>query len=163
MEILFKGDPVQLEGPELKVGDKAPAFALKNTAGEEVTAESLKGKVTILSVFPNINTGVCDKQTRSFNEAASNLEGIRLLSISKNTQEEFTEWCAAKGIEMEMLSDDGTFGKAYGVYMPGIDLLARSVFVLDEEGLVAYKEILPEAGGPEPNYDAAVEAAKDLV
>lgn len=163
MKITFKGEPIELEGTQPTVGEKAPAFSLKNTAGEEVSTESLAGKVTILSVFPNINTSVCDKQTREFNEVASDIEGVRLVSVSKNTNEELTEWCAAKGLQMEMLSDDGSFGKAFGVYIPGVDLLARSVFVIDENGLVGYKEILPESGGPEPNYEAAVEAAKDLV
>lgn len=163
MEITFKGTTVQLEGSELKVGDQAPAFALENLSGKQITTDSLKGKVTIISVFPKINTRVCDQQTRRFNEMASTIEGVRLISISKNDKDELSDWCAAEGLDMEMLVDDGSFGKAFGVYMPEIDLLARSVFVLDETGLLGYKEILPEAGGPEPNYEAAVEAAKDLV
>lgn len=163
MQITFKGESVELEGMQPAVGEQAPEFAAENTNGEKISSADLKGKVTILSVFPDITTRVCDKQTRQFHEVASNIDGVQLVSVSKNTEEELSQWCAANGIDMEMLHDDNTdFGKSFGVYMPSMDKLARSVFVLDEEGRVAYKEILAE-GSHEPNYEAAVEAAKELV
>lgn len=163
MQITFKGEPKQLEGTQPIVGEKAPAFSAQNIQGKEVSLDTLKGEVAILSVFPDITTRVCDQQTRRFHEVASNLQGVKLVSISKNSKEELDQWCAANGIDMEMLHDDeAVFGKAYGVYMPEMDKLARSVFVVDEEGRLAYKEILSE-GSNEPNYEAAVETAKDLV
>lgn len=163
MEITFKGEAKTLEGTLPTVGEQVPAFAIKNTSGEEVGSETLKGKVAILSVFPDITTRVCDKQTRRFHEVASEIEGVQLVSVSKNTEEELSQWCAANGIQMEMLHDDTSeFGKAFGVYIPEMDKLARSVFVLNQEGQLAYKEVVPE-GSEEPNYEAAVEAAKDWV
>ncbi|MGP6138844.1 MULTISPECIES: thiol peroxidase [unclassified Jeotgalibaca] len=163
MEITVKGKPTLVEGPLPAVGDVVSTFSLKNIKGETVTDETIKGQVTILSVFPDIATSVCDQQTRSFNEVASNIEGIRLVNVSKNTAEELNEWCAAKGLDIDMWTDtDGEFAKAFGVLMPELDKLARSVFVLTEDNEVAYRELVPEMA-EEPNYDAAVEAAKDLL
>ena len=163
MEITVKGNPMTVEGQLPAVGDVVSTFSLKDITGETVSDATLKGQVTILSVFPDINTSVCDQQTRSFNEVASNIEGIRLVSVSRNTIEELNEWCAAKGLDMDMWSDtDREFAKAFGIYIPELDKLARSVFVLTEDNQVAYREMLAELTD-EPNYDAAVEAAKDLL
>lgn len=163
MEITVKGNPMTVEGQLPAVGEVISAFSLQDMKGNTVSAEELKGKVTILSVFPDINTGVCDQQTRSFNEIASNIEGVRLVSVSRNTIEELNEWCAAKGLDMDMWSDaDREFAKAFGIFIPELDKLARSVFVLTEDNEVAYREMLSELTD-EPNYEAAVEAAKDLL
>lgn len=163
MEITVKGNPMTVEGQLPAVGDVVSAFSLKDITGEAVSDATLKGQVTILSVFPDINTSVCDQQTRSFNEVASNIEGVRLVSVSRNTIEELNEWCAAKGLDMDMWSDtEREFAKAFGIYIPELDKLARSVFVLTEDNQVAYREMLAELTD-EPNYDAAVEAAKDLL
>lgn len=163
MQLTRQGENIDVLGKLPEVGEKAPSFSLTSTDGKTVSSEDLKGDVVILSVFPDIATSVCDAQTRSFNEAASNLEGIRLVSVSKNSKEELQEWCAAKGLEMEMLPDaDGSFGDAFGIKMDSIDKLTRSVWVIDQEGTLAYKEIVQEMTN-EPNYEAAVEAAKDLL
>lgn len=162
MEVTFKGEPLQLEGSQPQVGEQIPDFSLKNVTGKEIKKSDMLGNVVILSVFPDINTRVCAAQTRRFHEEASTIPGVKLLSVSKNTKEEMTDWCAANGIQMEMLPDEkGEFGKAFGINIPKLDKLARSVFVVNQEGKLAYKEILAEMTD-EPNYEAAVEAAKDL-
>lgn len=163
MEITVKGKPTEVKGPLPAVGEVIKSFSLKNIKGETVTDETLKGQITILSVFPDINTGVCDQQTRSFNESASNIEGVRLISVSANTAEELNEWCAAKGLNMDMWTDENReFAESFGLLMPELDKLARSVFVLTEDNEVAYRELVPEMA-EEPNYEAAIEAAKDLL
>lgn len=163
MEITVKGKPTEVKGPLPAVGEVIKSFSLKNIKGETVTDETLKGQITILSVFPDINTGVCDQQTRSFNESASNIEGVRLISVSANTAEELNEWCAAKGLNMDMWTDENReFAESFGLLMPELDKLARSVFVLTEDNEVAYRELVPELA-EEPNYEAAIEAAKDLL
>lgn len=163
MKITLKGEPVIVEGPLPSVGDVVPAFSLKNINGETVSDETLKGKVTILSVFPDITTSVCDQQTRTFNELASNIEGVRLVSVSRNTVDELSDWCAAQGLDMDMWSDtDLEFAKAFGIYIPEKDKLARSVFVLTEDNKVAYRELVQE-WVDQPNHEAAIEAAKDLL
>lgn len=71
--VTFKGNPVTLEGTEVKVGDKAPDFTVLDNDLNEVTFSDTKGGVRIFSVVPSIDTGVCDAQTRRFNEEAAKL------------------------------------------------------------------------------------------
>ncbi|WP_240915956.1 thiol peroxidase [Erysipelothrix sp. HDW6C] len=160
MEITRKGVPTQIEGTQPKVGDKIPAFSLPSLAGKTVTNEDLLGKTTIISVFPDINTRTCDLQTRHFFKVASELDDVTIVNLSNNTLDQFGEWCATAGIDAEMLSDaDLEFAHAYGLYMPEFNVLARSIFVVDAEGVLKYVEIVPEMAN-EPNYDAAIAAAK---
>lgn len=162
MQVTFKGEPLEVEGVQPKVGENIPHFSVKDVTGKEITDRDLQGNISILSIFPDINTSVCAKQTTNFNEKVSSMEGIELISISKNTKEELNEWCSAKGIKMEMVSDsDGEFGKAFGLNIPKMDKLTRSVFVITQEGKVGYREIMDEITN-EPNYDAAIDAAKGL-
>ena len=63
---------------------------------------------------------------------------------------------------MTLSDDDGEFGKAYGleIDLGGNERLARAVFLIDTEGTIQYKQIVPEVAD-EPNYDetqAAIEA-----
>lgn len=164
MEVTLKGETVELVGIQPNVGEKAPGFSLFNTQDEKVTLDELKGNVVLISVFPDINTSVCDKQTREFNETAANLDGLTLLSVSKNTKEELQDWCAASGVDMQMLHDDqGEFAKAYGLAIPKMgNKLARSVFVVDQQGVLAYKEIVPEISTV-PDAEAAMAAVKKLL
>lgn len=164
MQVTLKGEIVEVLGKQPTVGEKAPGFALYNTEDEKISLDDLRGSVVLVSVFPDINTSVCDKQTRKFNETAANIEGLALLSVSKNTKEELADWCSANGIDMQMLHDDaGEFGEAYGLKVPKLgNKLARSVFVIDKEGILAYMEIVPEIA-TEPDEAAALAAAKKLL
>ncbi len=57
---------------------------------------------------------------------------------------------------------DRSFGPAYGVFIKEIAMLARSVFLVDKDGVIRYIEIVPEVA-QEPNYDKALEAARQLI
>ena len=82
------------------------------------------------------------------------------MNISNNTLDQLTDWCAVADIDTLMLSDTNLeFAKAYGLYMPEYKMLARSIFVLDEEGTLIYSEICPEMA-EEPDYQAAINATK---
>lgn len=161
--VTFKGNPVTLVGNEVKVGDQAPNFKVIANDLSEVTLDDFKNQVLIISVIPSIDTGVCDAQTRRFNEEASKLDGVKVLTISVDLPFAQSRWCAANGIEnVQTLSDhrDLSFGEAYGVHIKELRLLARSVFVVDSSGKITYKEIVPEVT-THPNYEAVIQAAKD--
>lgn len=160
MQITRKGTPYQLNGKQTNVGDKAPDFSVKNLTGDMIQLQDFTGKVVLISVIPDIDTRVCAQQTRAFNEKASDIEGVQLVTISNNTKEQQDNWCAGEGIEMEMLHDTNLiFGDAYGLYMPELEKLARSVFVVDTNGVIVYQEIVSEMVD-EPDYEAVIEAAK---
>lgn len=164
-QVTFKNSPVTLIGNEVKVGDQAPDFTVVANDLTEVTLKDSEGKIRLFSVVPSLETGVCDKQTRTFNEAAANLgDNVVIYTVSMDLPFAQKRWCGAAGIDnVVTVSDhrDASFGEAYGVHMKELRLLARSIFVIDETGKVTYVEYVPE-GTDHPNYDAAIEAVKAL-
>lgn len=160
--VTFKGNPITLVGTEVKVGDQAPNFQVLANDLSKVNLETYKGAVKLISVVPSIDTGVCDAQTRRFNEDAASIENAKVLTISVDLPFAQKRWCAANGLEnVVTLSDhrDLSFGEAYGVVMKELRLLARAVFVVDSNDKVVYVEYVSE-GTSHPNYEAALEAAK---
>ncbi|MTH52841.1 thiol peroxidase [Bacillus mangrovi] len=160
--VTFKGNPMTLPGNEVKKGDKAPDFKVLANDLSEVTLADSKGSVRIISVVPSIDTGVCDQQTRKFNEEAGEIDNVKVLTVSCDLPFAQKRWCAANGLEnVATLSDhrDLSFGEAYGVTMKELRLLARSVFVINSQDEVVYAEYVSE-GTDHPDYTAAIEAAK---
>lgn len=163
--VTFKGNEMTLLGEEVKVGQHAPNSSVLANDLKEVTLDDSRGKVRIISVIPSIDTGVCDQQTRRFNEEATKLAGVEVLTISVDLPFAQKRWCAAAGIDnVQTLSDhrDLSFGKAYGVVMEELRLLARSVFVVDKNDTLVHVEYVEEATN-HPNYEAAVKAAAAAV
>ncbi|RQX45159.1 thiol peroxidase [Staphylococcus capitis] len=162
-EITFKNDPITLSGQQVKEGDIAPDFTVLDNSLNQITLEDYKGKKKLISVVPSIDTGVCDQQTRKFNEEASQEDGV-VLTISVDLPFAQKRWCASNGLEnVVTLSDhrDLSFGENFGVVMKELRLLARSVFVLDESNKIVYKEIVSE-GTNFPDFDAALEAYRNI-
>lgn len=158
IEISAHGTKVATINPVPK--GAAPDFTLSDLKGNKITLSKLT-KPVLISVFPDIHTSVCSLQTKHFNQEAAQHSEIDFLSISNNSADEQRDWCAAEGVEMTILSDDGTFGKAYGLVLDGGPLaqrLARSVFVI-KNGEIVYEEILTELT-QEPNYAAALAATR---
>ncbi|WNR43188.1 thiol peroxidase [Paenibacillus roseipurpureus] len=162
----LKGNPITLVGPEIKVGDKAPNFTVNKDLVTQVTLADYAGKVKLISVVPSLDTGVCDAQTRRFNEEAASLgENVAVLTISVDLPFAQARWCGAAGIDKVVtLSDYKTksFGEAYGVLIKELQLDMRAIFVIDANDTVQYVEYLGEMTS-HPNYEAAVEAVKKLV
>ncbi|MCH7322397.1 thiol peroxidase [Solibacillus sp. MA9] len=164
-QVTFINKPVTLIGNEVKVGDQAPDFTVLANDLSPVTLKDSEGKVRLFSVVPSLDTGVCDQQTRKFNEAAAELgDNVIIYTVSMDLPFAQRRWCGAAGIDKVVtVSDhrDASFGEAYGVHMKELRLLARSIFVVDENGKVAYVEYVSE-GTTHPNYEAALEAVKAL-
>jgi len=162
----FKGNPITLVGPELKVGDQAPDFNINKNLLETASLKDYAGKIKLISVVPSIDTGVCDAQTRRFNEEASGLgQDVVVLTVSADLPFAQSRWCAAAGVDrVVMLSDykGNAFGQAYGVQIKEFSLDMRAIFVLDKQDKLTYIEVLPEMTD-HPNYEAAVAAVKALL
>jgi thiol peroxidase len=164
--ITFKGNPFTLLGPELKVGDKAPDFAVVDNGLAPVSLASSAGKIRIISSVPSLDTPVCDSETRRFNQEAAGLPGdVVVLTISLDLPFAQKRWCGAAGIDkVTTLSDyrDRSFGLNYGVLIKELLLLTRAIFVVDGQGVVRYIQIVPEVTS-EPDYAAVMAAAKALL
>lgn len=165
VQVTFKNGPVTLIGNEVKVGDQAPDFTVLDNGLSPVTLKDSEGKIRLFSVVPSLDTGVCDAQTRRFNEAAAELgDNVVIYTVSVDLPFAQKRWCGAAGIDaVQTVSDhrDLSFGEAYGVYIQELRLLARAIFVVDATGKVTYVEYVPEATD-HPNYEAAIAAVKAL-
>ncbi len=162
----FKGTPLTLVGPALEVGTPAAEFTLVANDLSEVNMRTFAGKVKILNIVPSLDTPVCDRQTRRFNEEAAALgDRVVVLAISRDLPFAQKRWCAAAGIDrVQTLSAfrHPEFGVKYGVLIkegPLASLLARSVFVIDGHNKLAYQQIVPELAA-EPDYAPVLEAAR---
>jgi thiol peroxidase len=164
--ITMKGNPLTLLGDEVKLGDPAPDFEVVANDMSAVTAASFRGKVCIICAVPSLDTPVCDTETRRFNEETGRLgDGAVVLTISMDLPFAQKRWCGAAGIDnVQTLSDhrEASFGTAYGVLIKELRLLARAVFVVDKAGTIRYIQIVNELTN-EPDYEAALKAAKELM
>lgn len=164
--VLFKGNPATLLGPEIKVGDTAPDFQVVDNSLQPVTLATDAGKVRLIAVVPSLDTPVCDTMTRQFNEEAAMLPDAAVVyTISVDLPFAQKRWCGNAGIEkVQTLSDyqERSFGLSYGLLLKDLKLLARAVYVIDENDKITYAEIVPEVTA-EPNYAAALEEVKRLI
>ncbi|WP_433943696.1 thiol peroxidase [Paenibacillus sp. SN-8-1] len=162
----FKGNPITLVGPELKVGDTAPDFTLNKNLLETASLQDYAGKIKLISVVPSLDTGVCDAQTRRFNQEADSLgDNVVILTVSADLPFAQARWCGASGIEgVITLSDykNNSFGEAYGVLIKEFAIDYRAIFVVDADNKIRYVEYLNEMT-EHPDYDKALAAVKELI
>lgn len=162
----LKGSPLTLVGPELKVGDQAPEFTVRSSLVDTKSSSEYAGKIRLINVVPSLYTGICDAQTRRFNEEAAKLgDQVAILTISTDLPSSQQQYCAAAGIDkVEVLSDhyDVSFGTAYGVLIKELRLLARSIFIIDANNTIQYVAINKEMA-EHPDYDAALAALQKLL
>jgi thiol peroxidase len=164
--VTMKGNPATLLGNEVTVGQPAPDVDLVANDLSAVRLCSFQGKVRIITSVPSLDTPVCDRETRRFNEEVSRLgDDVAVLAVSMDLPFAQKRWCGAAGVEnVQTLSDhrDAAFGTSYGVLIKDLRLLARAVFVLDKNGVIRYQELVKEITS-EPDYEAALKAAKGLL
>ena len=140
-----------LLGDEVQVGQAAPEFTCVVTGWANVNPlKESRGRVVILSAVPSLDTEVCDRETRRFNEEAAKLgEDIVIYTISTDFPMAQKRWCGAAGVErVKVVSDviDTDFGLKYGVLIKERSYLRRSVFVVGRDGKLTYVNYLPTLG-----------------
>ncbi|HEY0829467.1 MAG TPA: thiol peroxidase [Bacilli bacterium] len=159
----FKGNPITLIGPSLKVGDKAPNFKVNKDLLTEVTLADYAGKVKLIAAVPSLDTGVCSAETRRFNEEAAKLgDNVVILTISIDTPFAQSRWCGAEGIDKIVTLSDfkkRSFAQAFGVDIKELGLLMRSIFVLDANDTIQYVEYVKEMTD-HPDYERALDAVR---
>ncbi len=162
----LKGKPLNLEGPELKVGDTAPDATLKKSLVDDFKLSESRGKVRVYSVVPSVDTPVCAEQTRRFNREMAALPNVSFFTISCDLPVAMNRFCGAEGIDterMRALSDHRAvdFGKKYGTLIPDLRIQSRAVFVVDKDDKLKYVEYVPEVAN-HPNYDAILACVRGL-
>ncbi len=164
MEFTKKGTQLETNGNPLQVGDQLPAFTILDAQNETISSNQLLNNLTFISVVPNINTPVCSLSTRKFNEQVAEFPTVDFYTISTNTPAEQKEWCALSDVTaMHMLSDEKfEFGKQMGLFIADNQIDARSVWVIDTDGKIIYRELVRELSN-EPNYQAVLNFIKNQI
>ncbi len=162
--IKFAGKDQTVVGDDIKVGQKAPDFVIqKNDWSLAKGLKETKGKVRIIAAVPSLDTAVCDRETRRFNEEAAKLsKEIAVLVVSMDLPVAQKRWCGAAGVDQVMTFSDAVkadFGKKYGTLMKEVRILRRSIFIVNKKGMVTYVAYMP-TNGDEPNYEEVLVAAR---
>lgn len=163
--ITFKGNPMTLAGEAVAVGQAAPDFTLHyfQDGMQTITPADLKGKPTLLSVVPSLDTPVCAMQTKKFNDQLSEMgDTINAVTVSLDLPFAMNRFCGAEDIaNIKVGSDyqDRSFGENWGTLIEELKILCRACFVLDADGKVTHAEYVGEVA-EEPDYDAALAALK---
>jgi thiol peroxidase len=166
--VTFKGKPMTLAGNAVTVGQQAPDCKLFAFEGGlvAVTPADWRGKTTFISVVPSLDTPVCQKQTKKFNDELAALgDRVNAVTVSLDLPFAMNRFCGAESIKnMRPLSDyqDRSFGQNWGMLIEELKILARGAFVLDKNGKVVYAEQVKEVA-EEPNYEAALSAIKSTL
>lgn len=163
--ITLHGNPLTLVGDQISMGSKAPDATVVTNDLKPVKLSDYRGKIVVICSVPSLDTPVCDMQTRRFNTEAAKLgDDVAILTVSMDLPFAQKRWCGGAGVEQVVtLSDhrDAEFGAAFGLLIKELRLLARSVTVLDREGVVRYYQLVKEVGD-EPDYEAALSAIGEL-
>lgn len=165
MKITFQGKEVHLEGVPLTVGAKAQNFFGTKPDLSTWSLSDAGSTVKIISAVPSLDTPICDIQTKRFNKEAASLKGVTVVTVSVDLPFAQARWCGAANANSHIVLSDYAekdFGKKFGAFVTELKLLARAVFVLDKDNIVKYVQYVPEIAS-EPNYEAALNAAKSLL
>jgi thioredoxin-dependent peroxiredoxin len=164
--VTFKGSPLTLAGKAVEVGKPAPDFTVHYFEGglKTISLADLKGKPTLLSVVPSLDTPVCATQTKKFNDQLSALgDRVNAVTISLDLPFAMNRFCGAESIKNMRVGSDyqnRNFGENWGTLIEELKILSRAIFVLDADGKVVHAEYVPEVAS-EPNYEAAMAALKN--
>ena len=167
-QVNFRGKPIKLLGSPVTVGKPLPSVELVDAMSmSSVDLSKERGSVLLLSIVPSIDTRVCEEQTHYLGEKGDKLpQTVKRITISRDTpfaQKRFAQ--EAKLTQLQYLSDykQGDFGRSTGLLTEGPMLLARSIVIVDKNGIVRYIQVVPEMThlpDMEKAFERAIELAK---
>ncbi|MEZ3559719.1 MAG: thiol peroxidase [Duncaniella sp.] len=163
--ILFKGQPCHTCGTVPGVGETAPCFHLAGPDLSQILCSDFAGKRVVLNVFPSLDTEVCARSVRRFNEEAAKLDDVVVICVSMDLPFAMGRFCTIEGIKNVLFGSafrSPIFGQKYGLKLvdgPLAGLLARCVLILDENRRVIFRDLVHEITN-EPAYDAALSVLK---
>jgi thioredoxin-dependent peroxiredoxin len=153
-----------LLGKPLQVGKRLPAATLVDTYLKPVDLATMHGEVLLLSIVPSLDTRVCERQTHILGEAALP-DGIRRISISRDlpfAQQRFADEAGFRNILFLSDYQQAQFGRATGLLVDQLYLLARAVAVVDRQVIVRYLQVVPELSHL-PDMEKAFAVARQLL
>lgn len=166
--VTLKGNECNLAGNEIGMGDVAPQVTVVASEGlEDKVVGGASDNVQIIVVVPSLDTPVCAAETRKFNQEAASITGTTITVVSMDLPFAASRFCTTEGIDNLTVTSDfrnKDFANAYGVLIadgPLAGVTCRAIFVVNKDGRITYKQIVPEITD-EPDYAAALTAAKGV-
>lgn len=143
---------------KLDLGDRAPDFELPGTGGRTYRLADYRGRKLILAFYPGDATTVCTKQFCSYRDEGDRVDqlGAEVLGISPQSLESHEHWVKEQELNVPLLADvDLAVSRSYGVTgwigplgrlaglkdTPGGRYVMRSIFIVDEQGIVRHRQV----------------------
>lgn len=153
----------------LQTGEKAPIFSLYNTDKELVSLADYQGKNVLILFFPLAFTNVCTAELCSIRDGLAEYQGLNteILAISVDSPQTLKQYKISQEYNFSLLSDfnkevSTAYGSIYELFSLGMrGVSKRSAFVIDQDGVIQYAEVLENAGEV-PNFAAIKEILSNL-
>jgi thiol peroxidase len=164
--ITFQGNKLPILGAPKKEGDQLPVVKLTGNDMGDVELSSFRGKVMILAAVPSLDTPVCSTETKRLNAEVAKL-GDKVVAVTVSMDLPFAQkrWCGAEGTTNVVTLSDYKyrgFGESLGCHIQSWGLLARALFVVDQNGTIRHVDYVPDIAS-EPDYDAALAKVRELL
>jgi thiol peroxidase len=167
--VTLKGIPFPIKDDIPVEGVPAPDFTfVRSDFSEASILDDFSGKIRVIIAVPSLDTGVCQKETRKFNEELGKRKGVEGIVISKDLPFAMNRFCEAEGIKNVTIGSDYRYSDFINEYNTEIlkgpfkGLSARAVFVVDASDNIRYSELVPEIG-QEPQYEKALKVVDSLM
>ena len=129
----------------IEVGQEAPDFSLRDQHGQQVTLSSFRGSRAVMVVFyPFAFSGICTGELSEIRDALPELESadVTVLAVSCDPMQSLRAFAEREGFTYPLLSDfwpHGAVAQAYGVFNDAVGSALRATFLVDTQGVVAWK------------------------
>ena len=164
-KVTLKGNEVNTNSNIVEVGSSAPNFVLVDSELNDVNLENFSGKNKILSIVPSLDTQVCQKSTKIFNEKVNGLDDTVMLIVSSDLPFAMKRFCTSESLENVIpvsMMRSRNFAKDYGVLLidgPLSGITTREIVTISKDNKILHSELVSEIAD-EPNYQAALDSIK---
>lgn len=164
--VTLKGNPFSIKGDIPSSGPATDFTFVKDDLSEAKLSDF--DAVRVLIAVPSLDTGVCQTETRKFNEQLGQRSGVTGIVVSRDLPFAMKRFCETDGVaNIVTASDfrDGDFVDKYNTKItegPFRGLSARAVFVVNKDNEIVYSELVSEVGD-EPDYDRAMAEVDKLL
>jgi len=167
MKITVHGTQTQLTGKEVLVGGEAPAARITKLNETQNVIGMIAPNIQLIIAIPSLKTEVCSLGAKKFNELVKRFEKLDTIMVTTDDLDFVKEYVDKECIDSAeiVIDEQRQFAKKFGLLITEgklKDRLARAVFVIDREGEVVYKELVPEIVD-EVDYDACINAIDALL
>jgi len=163
-KVKFKGNPLNLIG--IIPCDTAPDFVVVSSDMKEVRLSDYYGKIKVINSFPSLDTPVCDLQLKEFNKIATGLsEDVIVIGVSMDLPFAQKRFCEQNKIEKVSVVSDYkyiSFGVNYCLLIKELQLLARSVIIIDKKDRIRYFQLVEELTN-QPDYKETLEKLEEVI